>query len=83
VELTGRGTVFTYTIVYHPVLPVLVDRVPYAVAAVQLDGADGVRLLGNLIGVDSEDIRVGMAVELEWADIRDGLSVPRFQPVFS
>ena len=79
-ELSGRGTVFTYTIVYHPVLPALLDRVPYTVAAVHLEGAEGVRLLGNLIGLDSDDVRVDMAVELEWADVREGLSVPRFRP---
>ncbi len=79
-ELSGRGTVFTYTIVHHPVLPDLVESVPYAVAAVDLEEAIGVRLLGNLVGIDSADIRVGMAVELEWADVRAGLSVPRFRP---
>jgi len=78
-ELSGRGTVFTYTIVHHPVLPDLVGSVPYAVAAVDLEGATGIRLLGNVVGLDGEDITVGMSVELEWADIRAGLSVPRFR----
>jgi uncharacterized OB-fold protein len=81
-ELSGRGSLFTYTVVHHPVLPVLADCVPYAVAAVRLEGGDGVRLVGNLVGIDAEDIRVGMPVDLEWADIRPGVSVPRFRPVW-
>jgi uncharacterized OB-fold protein len=79
-ELSGRGTVFTYTIVHHPVMPALSESVPYAVAAVDLEGAGGVRLLGNLVEVDTDAIRVGMAVDLVWADIRERLSVPRFRP---
>ena len=80
-ELNGRGTVFTYTIVHHPVLPALAGHVPYAVAAVQLPDAGDVRLPGNLIGVDSDDIYVGMPVRVEWADIRVGVTVPRFRPL--
>jgi uncharacterized OB-fold protein len=80
-ELSGRGSVFTYTIVHHPVLPALADSVPYAVAAVRLEGADEVRLVGNLVGIEVEDIRVDMPVDLEWADIRAGVTVPRFRPV--
>jgi uncharacterized OB-fold protein len=79
-ELTGRGTIFTYTVIHHPVLPMLSRSVPYAVAAVTLPDAGGVRLLGNLVGVDSEDLAVGMEVRVEWADLDAGFSVPRFRP---
>jgi uncharacterized OB-fold protein len=77
-QLSGRGTVYTYTIVTHAVAPALRDHVPYAVAAVSLPDADGVRLLGNVVGVDSDDLAVDLPVQVEWADIRDGVSVPRF-----
>ncbi len=80
-ELSGEGTVFTYTVVHHPVMPALQDCVPYAVAAVTLPDADGVRLLGNMVGINSEDLNVGLAVKVVWADIREGLSLPRFEPV--
>jgi uncharacterized protein len=82
-ELRGLGVVFTYTVVHHPVMPELADGVPYAVAAVDLDDAPGIRLLANLVSVDSEDLRVGMRVEIEWADIREGISLPRFRPTIS
>jgi uncharacterized OB-fold protein len=77
-ELSGRGTVFTYTIVTHPVLPSLRDHVPYAVAAVTLPGADGARLLGNVVGMDSDVLAVDLPVLVHWADISKGVSVPRF-----
>lgn len=80
IELSGRGTVFTYTIVVHPVLPTLSGHVPYAVAAVTLPDADGARLLGNVVGIDSEELTVGLPVKVEWADVAEGLSVPLFAP---
>jgi len=83
VELSGRGTVFSWTVVHHPVMPDLAGSVPYGVALVELEGGQGVRLLGNLVGVDSDAVEAGMEVELEWADIRPGLSLPRFRPAGS
>lgn len=82
-ELSGRGVIFTFTVVHHPVMPELVEAVPYAVAAVDLEGAKGIRLLGNVISVDSEGLRVGLPVQIEWADVRPGISVPRFRPITS
>jgi uncharacterized OB-fold protein len=70
--------VFTYTIVTHPVLPSLRDHVPYAVAAVTLPDADGARLLGNVVGMDSDVLAVDLPVLVQWADISKGVSVPRF-----
>jgi uncharacterized OB-fold protein len=79
-ELSGHGTVFTYTIVMHPVLPSLRECVPYAVAAVTLPDADGVRLLGNIVEMDSDQLAVDLPVKVQWADIADGVVVPRFAP---
>ncbi len=80
-ELGGRGTIFSYTVVHHPVTAALRDAVPYAVAAVTLPDAPGARLVGNLVGIDSETLGIGLEVQVEWADIREGVSVPRFRPV--
>ena len=80
-ELAGRGTIFTYTVVHHPVAPALREAVPYAVAAVTLPDAPGARLIGNVVGIDSEALDVGLAVQVEWADIREGVAIPRFRPV--
>jgi len=79
-EVTGRGTVYTYTIVHQPFLPSLAAHVPYVVAAVQLDEAPSVRLITNLVDVDPARVTVGLAVELVWDDVRPGLALPRFRP---
>ena len=73
VEASGRGTVFTYTI-QHRDAPGFAGQRPYAVAMVEL--AEGPRMLSRIVG--SDDIRIGMPVEVRWASIGNGFDVPVF-----
>ena len=66
-----RGHLFAFERVWHPVVPALVDAVPYLVALVELPGADGVRVLGNLLGEPSQEPALGAAVVVEFEDHDD------------
>jgi uncharacterized OB-fold protein len=82
-ELPGTGTVFTFTVVRQAFIPSLADRIPYVVAALELDGADGAdgaRIVSNLIGIDPADVRIGLRVEVVWEDMGPELAIPRFRP---
>jgi uncharacterized OB-fold protein len=80
IHVGGCGTVFSYTIVHHPVLPTLADAVPYNVVSVALDDAPGVRLVSNVLDAAPETIRVGLPVVLAWDEPRPGVVLPRFRP---
>jgi len=80
VELTGKGTVTTYTVVnyYEPVHPV---DAPFACAVIKLDGAD--TGLTHLLGeVDFDEIEAGMRVEPVFKQKREGnlLDIEYFKP---
>lgn len=77
--VSGGGTVYTYTIVTHPIHPLLADRVPYNVIVVELDDAPGCRLISNLLDTAPEDVRVGTPVEVAWEEV-DDVVLPRFRP---
>jgi len=77
-ELSGRGTIYTFTVARHAVLPVLKDVVPYVIAVVSLDGADDARLITNIVGSDPDDIEIDAPVEVVWDDVSDEMTVPRF-----
>jgi len=83
VEHDGRGTVYSFTVIYHPVLPDLADSVPYVPAVVELPGTNGCRLVGALGDVALAEVHIGMDVELVWRDVRDGETVPTFRPARS
>jgi uncharacterized OB-fold protein len=77
VEATGRGELYAFVLPQHPPFPFM--EYPYVVALVALD--EGVRLVSNLCGVEPDDVRVGMAVEVFYVDFDDGLVLHQFRPV--
>lgn len=80
VEQSGRGTLYSYTVAWHPLLPEVSDSVPYVPAVVELPGTGGVRLIANLVDVRPSEIRIGMDLALVWRDVHDDVTIPTFRP---
>lgn len=76
--LSGRGEVYTYTVVHRPIAAG--QQLPFVIAVIALEGAGGVRIISNLVDVEPERIAVGMPVELVWEDMSAELALPRFRP---
>jgi uncharacterized OB-fold protein len=77
--------VYTFTETHRPFHPFFVDRVPYLLAAVELEEQAGLRVLSNLVGMDGPGApdggaRIGMAVEVDFEWLSDELAVPVFRP---
>jgi uncharacterized OB-fold protein len=83
VELTGVGTVYSYTVVRHALHPELADVVPYVSGIVELDGTQGVgsRLLVNIIDCEPDAIHIGTRVKIVFDHLNEELSVVRFRPL--
>ena len=82
-ELAGRGTVYSYTVAHYAVNRGLVDAVPYAVVLVSLDDAPEVRVIGNVLDIPPDQVRIGMPVEAVWEERDadgDHLLVPQWIP---
>ncbi len=73
----GDGLIYTFSIVRQTYHPAFRELVPYIVAWIDLD--DGFRMLSNIIGVPSEDVRIGQRVRVEWEEHGD-LALPLFTP---
>jgi hypothetical protein len=80
VELSGRGTLYSYGIVRQPFHVSFVADVPYVVAYVELDEQPDLRLVSMLIDADPADVKIGIPVEVVFED-RGGQTVPLFKPV--
>jgi uncharacterized OB-fold protein len=74
--VSGRGTIFSWTVVHRAFLPGLEEAVPYTVVVVALDDAPGVRLISNL--VDGEPT-IGQPVAVVFEDVAPEVTVPRFR----
>jgi uncharacterized OB-fold protein len=80
VEHDGRGELYSFTVIRHAVIPDVRDALPFVAGVVELPGTGGCRVVGDVVDVDPADVRIGMAVELVWYDVREGTSVPCFRP---
>ena len=76
IESTGRGELYSYTVVHRPQQPAF--KVPYTVVIIQLE--EGFFMLSNLIECNEADIEVGMAVELVCHEVSSEISLPYFRP---
>jgi uncharacterized OB-fold protein len=75
--MSGRGRVETFSINYQQWIP---GSEPYVIAWVSLEEQPSVRLSTNLIGVEAEDVRIGMEVAVEFEGVED-VFIPLFRPV--
>jgi len=77
---SGRGTVFSWIVVRHPVpAEVYGADVPYTVALIDLE--EGVRMASNVVGCDPEALHAGMRVSVHFDDVTPEISLPRFKPM--
>lgn len=60
--VSGRGTVFTYTVNYHPYNPEI--PVPYVIAIVELAEQSGLRVAANIVGCEPDSVECGMPVQV-------------------
>jgi len=75
-ELSGRATVYTFTVVNgYPGLPDI-TLVP---AVVDLPDAPGTRLVTNIVGVDPAEVEIGTELTVDFHPIADGWLLPVFR----
>ena len=75
VELSGRGTLYSYALLHHPQNPAF----EYPVFAALVDLDEGIRVVSNLVGIEPADIEIGMPLEVTFAPAGDDRQVPVFR----
>ncbi len=55
----GTGTVESCVLVHHAVHPALKDKLPYLIAIISVDGAEGCSVQGNVVGCPPESVKIG------------------------
>lgn len=66
--IEGRGRIYSWERVWHPVHPALKDACPYLVVLVELPDAGNVRMVGNLLGDPMQQVPIGAEVEAVFED---------------
>jgi uncharacterized OB-fold protein len=74
---SGRGSVFTWTVVVHALHPAFREDTPFAPTVVELE--EGVRLLSRVVDCPPDQLEIGMPVEVVFDDVTPELSLPKFR----
>lgn len=78
-KVSGKGMVWSWTIITHPIHPAVVDKVPYNLVEIELSEQEGLRLISNLIDCRPEEIYIGMPVEVVFEEVTSEITLPRFK----
>ena len=76
--MSGRGEVYTYTVIHRAPTPAYQADVPYVVAHVALE--EGPRMISNIVGCEPGSVAIGMPVEVVFEDVSKEWTLYKFKP---
>ncbi|MCP5056406.1 MAG: Zn-ribbon domain-containing OB-fold protein [bacterium] len=74
---SGRGRVFTWTVVTRALHPAFQDACPYAPAVIEMD--EGVRILSQVTDCSPDQLQIDMPVEVVFEDASEEVALPKFR----
>lgn len=77
--VSQEGVIYAYTLMYHTGDQRFAAAVPYASIVVELDGAPGAWVFGNLLGVSYTEAKVGRRVRVVFEKLNDDITLPQFE----
>lgn len=80
-EVSGRGSVYTFTIAEQAFHPWFADKLPYVIAVVELVEQPNLKLVSNIVGCAVTDVHCGLEVEATYEQRAPELTLPMFRPL--
>lgn len=76
VAASGRGTLYSYSIIHRPPVPGFVTPVVFAI--VELD--EDVAMFSNIVQCPHEQLRIGMSLQVVFEALDAEMTLPKFRP---
>ena len=80
-EMSGRGTIYNYGVVYDCPVRLLQEDQPFNVAVIMLDEDPGIQMYSHLPGTPVDEVPVGAKVEVVFEATANGQKVPEWRGV--
>jgi uncharacterized OB-fold protein len=77
--MSGRGSVYSFTVARQAFHPWFADRLPYVIAVIELIEEPGLRMVSNVVGCEIEAINIGADVEVVFEPIAPNVTLPLFR----
>ena len=79
VQSSGKGTVYTLTVVARAPNEMWADLAPYALVLIELD--EGPVMFSRAVDIPAFDVKIGMRMEVVFEDLTDEVTLPFFRPI--
>jgi uncharacterized OB-fold protein len=79
-RVSGRATLYSWTIAMQPFHPFFVDRIPYTIATVELIEQPGLMMVSNIVDCAEDDLAGNMRLEVVFRQVGEELKLPLFRP---
>lgn len=79
-DVSGRGTVYAFSVMHDRRVYGFEDRVPYVNLVVELVEQPLLTVVSNLVEGGAQDVRIGMPVEVVFERLTDEVTLPQFRP---
>lgn len=76
--ISGKGAVYTYTVIRRAPTPAYEADLPYAIVHVTME--EGFRMAATIRGLDPEAVRIGLPVRLAYEDVTFDWTLFVFEP---
>lgn len=76
--ISGRGTVYSYTVLERAKGNPFEEDLPIAIVLVTLE--EGPVMLSDLVDYEDDDLRIGLPVTIDYDEIDDEYTLPLFRP---
>jgi len=77
VKSSGKGRIYTYSVVYSYAPTQFSSDVPYVVAVIELE--EGVRMMSNVVECRPEEIQCDKTVEVIFHKVNEDVTLPKFK----
>ena len=78
-QSSGKGEVFSWTVIHRALHPGFNEELPYAAVIIELE--EGVRMVSHVVDVPTESLVVGQPGEVFFEDVTDEVSIPKFRQI--
>jgi uncharacterized OB-fold protein len=74
---SGHGEIYSFVVAHRAFHAFWADKVPYVIATIELE--EGVRMVDDMLELPPEQARIGLPVEVWFAETSDGIVLPKWR----
>src|SRR5262249_10175712 len=79
--VSGRGTIFSFSIMHQPNIAGFEDQIPYVNILVELEEQPLLLMVSNLPGAEKDKVRIDDSVEVYCEEVNEEITLPQFRVV--